>query len=242
MLDFGLIKRVGWAAILVLVLSCGPRTVPEPTYELLVQVRDEGNRAVAGATVKLYLSQEDFLADVAPLASARSDNAGLAIFQDLSTETFVYVVSAELQKANNWGTNMSVFFRDIGNYNQTYEAKISEVRFADILSGRGNRRWNQLYTQINGNRVTTCNQRFEVNFSRQMVINYFVPVGCPGTGAQVSATGWAPSLDGTSLIIGQPNSQRNQRRMNILELTDTRMRLMEQLIGATIVEEYELVQ
>jgi hypothetical protein len=30
--------------------------------------------------------------------------------------------------------------------------------------------------------------------------------------------------------------------MNILELTDTRLRLMEQLVNATIVEEYELVQ
>jgi hypothetical protein len=223
-------------------LGCSPRAIPDPTYELLIQVRDQTNRAVPGATVTLFASQDDFLANVNPIATMRADNSGQATFLDLPQNTFIYFVSAELLKANNWGANMQILFQDISNYTQIHQVKINEIKFADILSGRGNRRWNQLYTQINGNRVTTCNQRFVVNFGRQMFLTYFVPVGCPGTGAQVSQTGWTPSLDGSSLLIGQPNSQRNQRRMNILELTDNRLRLMEQLTGATIVEEYELIE
>ena len=227
---------------LLFLSACQPRVVPDPTYELLVQVRDAGNRGVAGATVTLFLSQEDFLANTNAVATQKSDNGGLAVFSDLNKDVFIYVISAELQKANNWGISMTYGFQDIAKPVQNYEAKISEIRFADILSGRGNLRWNQLYTQINGNRSTACGQRFELNFGRQLILTYYVPRGCPAAGAQASATGWAPSLDGSSLIIGQPNSTRNQRRMNILELTDTRLRLMEQLVNATIVEEYELVQ
>lgn len=227
---------------LLFLAACQPREVPEPTYEIQVMVRDEGNRGVAGATVTLFRSQEDFLANTNAVATQKSDNGGVAIFTNLSKDVFIYVISAEFQKANNWNLSMTFGFQDIGKLVQNYEAKISEIRFADILSGRGNLRWNQLYTQINGNRSTACNQRFELNFSRQLILTYYVPRGCPAAGSEASKTGWAPSLDGSSLIIGQPNSTRNQRRMNILELTDTRLRLMEQLVNATIVEEYELVQ
>ncbi|MCU0448579.1 MAG: carboxypeptidase-like regulatory domain-containing protein [Bernardetiaceae bacterium] len=225
--------------------------MPEPRIQIGVRVLNRiTNQPVSGATVRLYDSREEFLADQNVRYTATTDRSGLAVFEDVPPNRISLVVSAESGQLNNWSNKTEFLFDPTSAAVFTFETKIEEVPFANVLSGRGNKVWRRNYVQINNTRNTDCSARLERNFSLQrpdsasvtMILNDAGSQGCPGAGQLLASASWRPSDDRTSLLIGLGSSIRNQRRMVILELSDRRLRLQEILSGATVLEEYQLVQ
>jgi hypothetical protein len=250
MLALRLLSKLSWGWGLVALAAC-VRPTPEPKIEIGVRVLNRiTNQPVSGATVRLYNSQEEFLADQGVLYTATTDLSGLAVFSDLPPERISVVVSAESGQLNNWSNQTEFLFDATAASFFTFEVRVEEVPFANVLSGRGNKVWRRSYVQINGTRNSDCTARLERNFSLQrpsatstnLILNDAGSLGCPGAGQSLGSASWRPSDDRTSLLIGLGNNATNQRRMVVLELSDTRLRLQEILSGATVLEEYQLVQ
>lgn len=70
------------------------------TPQLEITVKDETNNTIAGATVNLYNSEEDFYQKENPVQTKVTNGSGIVLFKDLSE--IIYYFYAEKGELNNY--------------------------------------------------------------------------------------------------------------------------------------------
>ena len=84
---------------LFLMVSCKKTEYRDQKPQLKIIVKDSGKNLVAGVSVNLYLTQEDFQDTVNSIKSGITDSSGIVLFTEL--EEVNYFFYAELADKNN---------------------------------------------------------------------------------------------------------------------------------------------
>ena len=229
-------KKIVVSLLLLVLFSCRPTDVIDAGYILEVFVGDATNFGVEGATVTLYANQLDFQNDVNPIATAQTNNKGIAIFKSLDIGTLAYIVNVEFFNQNNWEENKLVTFKLDEQY-QSYKTKIKSS-IANQIAGRFAKRWRQTGEFINNLVQDNCNTRTEQVFRRDWFIQIFNGTNCPDAGRQWGQDVWSVTSDNRGLIRGTPGGV-SERRFAIIELTSTKLVCVETPIpGLSIRQEF----
>lgn len=106
--------------IFFLALNAGVFSAPAPhqifNTSLKVTVRDELGNTVEGASVKLFLKEEDFTKEVNSLAEVTTDKKGVAHFKKLKPES--YFILARKGDKDNTGGGEKVGKLEEGKFNK----------------------------------------------------------------------------------------------------------------------------
>lgn len=232
-------KKIIVSLLLFVAISCRPTDVIDVGYILEVFVGDATNFGVEGATVTLYTTIEDFQNNTNPVATAQTNNRGIALFKGLKIEIIAYFIGVERGEENNWEENKFIAFR-LDEQNQSYKTKI-KGSIANKIAGRFAKRWRKVAQFINNTANPNCDVLTEQVFRRDWFIQIFNGRNCPNPGGNLGSDIWSVTLDNRGIIRGVPGGS-SERRYSILELNDNRFVYVETpLQGFTIREEFVAV-
>jgi len=104
--------------LLLLVLNFGMENKPTQIFNtsLTVTVRDETGNIVEGASVKLYLKEEDYTKEVNALEEGVTDKKGVFRFKELEPKS--YFILCRKGDKDNTGGGEKVSTLEKGKYNK----------------------------------------------------------------------------------------------------------------------------
>lgn len=232
-------RKILVSFLLFVAISCRPTDVIEPGYILEVFAGDATNFGVEGATVTLFATLEDYQNNTNAVATSQTNSKGFALFKGLRIEVLAYFVSVERGEENNWEENKFITFK-LDDQNQSYKTKI-KGSIANKIAGRYAKRWRKTAQFINNNANPSCDVLTEQVFRRDWFIQMFNSRNCPNAGSNAGQDIWSVTPDNRGIIRGVPGGS-SERRLSVLELSDTRFVYVETLLqGFSIREEFVAV-
>ncbi|TAD98017.1 MAG: hypothetical protein EAZ97_11445 [Bacteroidetes bacterium] len=240
-------SHLGILFLWLLLSTCGKEEALPIGIDIEFSVFDNRFLNIERAQLYLFKNEDDFKNNRNPVDSAYTNKYGKAVIRQLNAQIKEYYVSATFGDANNFSGKIKT-----GNLNlqpdfNTVNIQLLESRVSNFLAGRFEKRWKQLYQEINGSRYEICEYQKIFSFRRDGTIDIYYPAGrCSPTGSEIFCCNniWTP--DGANFVMGPPSNPKEIKNLTILTINETTLKYYYKPVNSdfpvTILEEYQAVK